>query len=256
MDKFRLAVLYNPSNFMASHMWGVALYENKRYEEAIDKFEYTLSYVPNDAASLYFLSKSMLELGIYNEALEPARKSVMLNPYNVDGYVLLSDLYMKTNNEQRCLKAFDDARKFGLKSIKLDYEEAYANEFFKNYDRAKEGFRTVYAGDNKRCEALYHLAICEMASGNKEEGKELLLRVLENKPNHPQALYQLGLYNYQTRNFEKALEYFNKIIEINPKSLKNIYFNSANWYAALKDYETAIKLYNKNIEYSIIENVR
>ena len=250
MNKFKLAVLYNPANVMASHMWGVALFENARYDEAIRQFEYTLSFVPNDAVSLYYLALCLLKKEMYQQALEPARKALMLNPQNQETYLLLSELHLKLNNEQKCLKYFDDARLYGLKSMKLTLSEALANKHFKNFDRAKEGFREILAQDKENQTAMYNLAACELCTGNEEIGYDLLMKVIAKNPKNAEAVYNAGIYHFKHNNYDEALNFFNKVTDISVKAVKNVHFDIANCYAAKCDFENAIKYYNKNIEYN------
>ena len=72
-----------------------------------------------DFSALYYLSCCYLKKGLYKKAIEPAQKSLLLNSSNLDTYLLLSEVYLKLNNKDKCLKYFDDAIKNGLNSLKL-----------------------------------------------------------------------------------------------------------------------------------------
>ena len=249
-DKFKLAIIYNPANFMASYMWGIALVENFKYDEAIRQFEYTLSYNPNDFSSLYYIAFCLMKKKLYKEALNPAQKSLLLNALNIDTYLLLSELYLKLGDKQKCLKCFDDARNFSLKSKRLDLSEGLANKHFGLYDKAKQKFREVLEKDCENQTAMYNLAACELVIGNEDEGYELLLKIIEKNPKHAEALYNIGIYHFKHDDYDKAIDYFQKVVEISPNAVKNIYYDLGNCYAAKCDFDKAIKFYNKNIEYN------
>lgn len=249
MEKFKLALFYNPTNFMASFMWGIALFENKKYDEAIKQFEYSLSFNSSDFSALYYLSCCYLKKGLYKKAIEPAKKSLLLNAYNLDTYLLLSEVYLKMNNKEKCLKCFDDAIKNGLHSLKLTLSQGIAMKHFKMFEVAKERFLQVMLKEPNNLIAMYNLAVCELCLNNEDAGYNILLNVVDKNSNHVDAIYNIGIYHLKHRQFEEAISHLQKVLEISPNAIPNVYFDIANCYTALEDFEKAIKFFNKNIEY-------
>ena len=248
-EKFKLAVLYNPTNYIASQMWGIALYENYKFDEAIKQFDYTISFNPNDFLTHYYLGCCYLKKKDYKQALIPAKKSLLLNTCNIETYLLISEIYLKLNNKEKCLNTFNDLFKQGLTSPRAIISHGLALKHFKNYQQAKERFLEILLSEPNNLVALYNLALCELCLNNEDAGYNILLNVVDKNPKHVEALYNIGIYNFKHGQLDDAINYLQNVLEISPRALQNVYFDIANCYAGKQDLEQAIKYYNKNIEY-------
>src|SRR5262249_34040360 len=70
----RLVVQHNPQNYAAHANLATALYEGKRYNEAIPEYEWILAAKPEIAIAHYFIATSHDYLGEYPEALASYEK--------------------------------------------------------------------------------------------------------------------------------------------------------------------------------------
>lgn len=85
--KYMKAIELNPNNSIAYELWGNALYKQKYYEEAIDKFRKATELKP-DSANVYKIynkwGDSLYELKKYHEAFEMYQKAIEIEPSSID----------------------------------------------------------------------------------------------------------------------------------------------------------------------------
>ncbi len=133
---------------------------------------------------------------------------IVLNAY---GYALLEAnnpaaaerIFLKTLEKDRKLVEARNGR--GLAYFKLP----------KQRDLAIKQFQNAAAQDKKYQDALYNLALCQLAIGAKDLAFHFN-QVLKRFPNHPEAHFKFGVAR-EDEHPEKALASYNRQIEVNPK---------------------------------------
>lgn len=89
-------------------------------------------------------------------------------------------------------------------------------------------------------------AACLMQQGKWQPAKEILQKVVTDKPDSPKALYDAGIASYRTKDFNQALAYFKQVTQLaksTDKQKEQAYFNAGNTAVELKKLKEAIELY-------------
>lgn len=148
----------------------------------------------------------------------------------------------------------------------------------KEYERAKNEFKSVLRNDSKNEEALQYLGTIAWLDSDFEIALTYYLQVVEISPNTVNALYNLGITYQKLGKLDDAIEFIEKAIKVNPNekmlfihaslakslgrhqtvSLKdyqrvlefnptsiNALGNSGRLYEDLKQYDKALEMYNK-----------
>jgi len=163
---------------------------------------------------------------------------IVLNAY---GYALLEAnnpaaaerIFLKTLEKDRKLVEARNGR--GLAYFKLP----------KQRDLAIKQFQNAAAQDKKYQDALYNLALCQLAIGAKDLAFHFN-QVLKRFPNHPEAHFKFGVAR-EDEHPEKALASYNRQIEVNPKHY-GAYLSKGRVLLNLNRPEEAIKTWQKLID--------
>jgi tetratricopeptide (TPR) repeat protein len=91
-------------------------------------------------------------------------------------------------------------------------------------------------------------ALAVLREGDLAKAQEVLMELLENKPDDLMALNMLGIISHAVDNNQNALYYFSQAIESNPNdglayvNRFAVYRHQQNYYAALEDINKAINV--------------
>jgi tetratricopeptide (TPR) repeat protein len=197
---------------------GNALFDLKRYEEALEAYEKAIELNPEDAADAWNGKGSALEaLGRYEEALEAYEKAIELNPEDA------ADAWYDKGDALFDLKRYDEALEAYEKAIELNLEDA-ADAW---YDKGN---------------ALYNLKRYDEALEAYEKAIEL------NLENPADAWYDKGDALHNLKRYDEALEAYEKAIELNLEDVADAWNGKGNALYDLERYKEALKAYEKAIE--------
>jgi hypothetical protein len=97
------------------------------------------------------------------------------------------------------------------------------------------------------CEWFAHdKAASLMQQGKWAEAKEVLQKVVIDKPDSPEVLYDAGIASYRTKDFNQALAYFNQVTNLKRATevqKEQAYFNAGNTAVELKKLKEAIEFF-------------
>ncbi|MCE1246877.1 MAG: tetratricopeptide repeat protein [Firmicutes bacterium] len=119
MDVLKSAEENNPGDPRTLHYMGLVYIEYKKYNQAYDYLAKALKLQPHNAEIMRDLAFVYSEKGDMTLALSAAKKSIMYDPANPEGYELLSRILLKLGNYNEAVNALDE----GLKSCPegIDY---------------------------------------------------------------------------------------------------------------------------------------
>jgi len=183
---------------------------SQRYDESAEYFSKILDLDPANDAALYELAKLYHAKNDEQEAELYARKAVTVNSENKWYWLLLADVYKKTNNLEQLVPVFDEL-------IKLDPEQ---EDFY--FDKANALY---IRGKVKDAEHAY--AAIEEKFGSSQELITARQRIYQKKGNP-----------------EKAASEIEKLIAADPNDLKN-YFVLSEIYAKDGNNEQAMAILQK-----------
>jgi tetratricopeptide (TPR) repeat protein len=236
---------------------GLARYESRDYDEAIDRFTKALdqSYVPDqmiNPADVYFYRGLAYH---YKSRADKIDES--LADCDCDKATETKPNDVKTNNNHAIAykgeydKSIADYDK--VIKIKPDFAAAYNNrgnvysdkgEYDKaiaDYDKAIE-IKPYYAkAYNNRGNVYAYKGEYDKAIGDYD-------KVIEIKPNDAEFYNGRGIAYYMKGEHDRAIADFDKVIEIRPDSAE-AYYNRGNVYIKKKQYDSAIADYSKAIKF-------
>jgi tetratricopeptide (TPR) repeat protein len=163
---------------------GVQLYQQGKFEEAIEAFEDVITSKPDFAEGYYNLGMACLRQGDSDRAIEVIHKAIELKPDFIEAY-------------------------FGIGKAYIDKgEEEQATEIFKKAVAINPNDAKIYVNLG----ALYF-------SANRDDlAMEAFFKAMELDPSLPNTYYQMGLLYYKKQKIDESIKSFEKYLELAPQS--------------------------------------
>jgi len=112
----------------------------------------------------------------------------------------------------------------------------------------------VFTGSkSKKANDLFNQATALMMNGRTAEAEPLLIKALKEDSNYVDAYLRLSAIYYRQGKTDLEQQQYEKVLKICPE-LPGIYFNYAYLYLRKKEYENAIKFYNKYLTFEDISD--
>lgn len=171
-----------------------------------------LKLAPTQPEILNAYGNLLNQLSKYELAKQQFKKAIQNNPKYIDPYLNLGNLfYLETS--------YNEAKSYFKKALLI----------------------------NNNINAQVGLAKCYNKTEGTEKAKNILLKILKDKPTHIQSLYLLGQIEKEHGNIEEAKAYF-KAILVQPgkniesrKALASCYLIEKNIDSSINEYETVVK---------------
>lgn len=192
----------NPLSYghSAYNLWGMILYVNKKYDDAIKKYKMAIALYPKYAPAYYNWGLPLHDKGEYEEAIGKYKNAIEIN--------------------DRCAPAYFN---WGL---------ILCNK--KDYGPAKEKYQMAlkYAPLSAHPGIYRNLGNIFFEQENYNDGIEMCKKAIEINPLYAEVYYNWGLALCKQKDFEKAIEKFDTATEIKP--MADAYYM---WGFALRDQE-------------------
>ena len=136
----------------------------------------------------------------------------------------------------------------GARIVKLNqltsFEEALLQDENHNVNSAKDLYLKAIEEGDSLADAYCNLGIIESEEGNRSKAIDYLTRSLKADPRHYEAHYNLANLYAEAGELNLAKFHYGIAIEIEPTFL-NCYFNLGLTLALNKEYQEAIRIFNK-----------
>ncbi len=163
---------------------GVQLYQEGKYDLAIENFEAVLKENPDFAEGYYNIGMAYLKKGDLDNAITQMSKAIELKPDFVQAYFGLGQVYMEKGEKKKATEVFQQA---------VD---------------AAPGEASTYV----------NLGIFYFTNNEDDLALEALLKAKDINPSLPQTYYQLGLVYTRKGELDKTMECFEKFLELAPQA--------------------------------------
>ena len=247
-EKFRKSAALNPLNPITPFLWGLILFEQEKYDEAINKFNHCSTYTDNKYDSLYYTALCYLKKSDYKSALDCAQKANKEDKTNVDPYIIMADCYLNTGKKDDCLRSFVDAESNAITNARFYTNWGMALQKYGYIDEAREKLYKALMIEPNQETVLFNLGVNFMLARENTQAEEFFSKVLELNPQNPQALFNLATLAYNRLDFDYALKSYLAAYDADKKNYA-VYFNIANCYHRKKEYSQAKVYFKKCIEY-------
>ena len=185
----------------------------------------------------------------YAEALTLFQKAITTDKSYVDAY-------LGAANCQRLLGNYDEALKLSEEAISLDGNRSMAyyqlgSALFdrKDFERAKNAFQKALSVDPNFNLVRLGLALCYTKLEMENEAVEEFRRVITIDPNHPkrkEILFIIATTFAGRGKYHESIDTYKEVLAIDSEDA-GAYIGLGNCYALLKDFDQAIKSYDRCI---------
>lgn len=228
------------------------------YSLAASTFSKILDLDPANDAALYELANISFAGNKPDEAERLVRKAVTVSPENEWYWVLLSDIYKRTNKISDLVFVLDELSRLSPKNEAYYYDKANALLMLKRVDEAE----TIYNEIEKRFGASEDLTSARqrilMQQGKSAKLTDELERQIRSNPEDLRNyIYLSEVYSREGKQ-QKAVEILNKAKQISPENAM-IRLALADNYKALRQFENTfieLKVAFEDPDLNIDEKVR
>ena len=230
----RHIIALNPQARNAHRHLGIALYEQGRYEEALDSYRVAAEQRPNYAKVHSNLGMVLNKLERFEEAETHMRRAIALDPKTKIRYQRLGNaLY----GQGRYAEAADAYRVSAEQHP--DYTQAHSGlgaalSELGRFEEAETHLRRAIALNPNHTEALYHLATLRFKQQRYDEAIELLQDLISIEPGHARALGDIGVALFYLGRSDEALDSFDQALSLDP-TLKDVRANREAVLEAIKE---------------------
>lgn len=203
----------------AAFMQAENLRRQKRYQEAIAKYDESLAQEAGNARYLFSKGKCYYSMKEYDLALSSLEEATQAKSDLTPAYSLIAKIYRRKNDNASAIYYYDQAfQNEGSKERKVQYKLEAVKLALKdgNIEEAKNHIREARGVDQENLNILYYDAKLSNKTGDYENAKDAMLvaaSALENAPPAQSAkfYYELGFafnnlndYNNANKAWEKA----------------------------------------------------
>ncbi len=218
--------------------------------------------------------KKLAELLMKNsntpDAKAYAQKMIKLYPENAEGYIILSEIYMKEGNLKDCydiLKTVrdkadnnEDIAKYNVMLAKLSDEPVKEADALMNNNLYEQALSVLEASNQENLYVILGMARANYFLNNKQKALELLNKAMSLYPDNPDVFYYFAFVFYKENDIESSRKYISKALKINPehkysltlsdavnKKEADTYISKINSLLEQQNFQEAMKLVNEAI---------
>ena len=216
LDPARIAVDQRPDYYKAHVTLGLILVELSRLEEAETHLRRAIELNPETHSTRLNLSDLLYNQGRYEEALDVARAAVEQHPDSFASHGLLGAILVE-------LGRFEEAETHLRRTIALNPQARKAHfnlgEALHNqgrYEEAVDAYRVAIEQGLDDALAHSNLGMVLIRLERFEEAETHLSRVIALDPSHTEALYSLAKIRFKQQRYDEMLKLYQRIIELDP----------------------------------------
>ncbi len=225
----------------------VALHNEGKFLDALDKEMLLLEQFPNSALLQNMIGATKIGLKKYNEAIEAYRKAISIKPDCASFYNDLGNALQEQGNYADALKEYNKAIE-----LKPDYAVAYnnmGNVFNKddNFDAAVKAYKKAIKFNPNFSQAFNNLGVALKNQGNFDASVEALREAINISPNYAEPFNNMGNTLKEQNKANQAIEAYEKAISIDP-NYADAYNNIGTTFYEKNMVNEAIDFYIKAIK--------
>lgn len=241
------------STFDAYFTRGGELYNEKKYQLAVEFFKIALRQSNAESYAYYNLALAYQQLGLDDKALENYKRFLEDYPNDQNSLYNVALIHYKRNE-------FEEAVNFFAQSFKYKQDEANVKALADTYmqigdtEKASELAEYIFNSD---CNKKYAMLVAKVFEAKEhlandfsltQKALDIYLRLLELQPGNFDAALAASIAYSKMGNWEQAITYCNLAIELKPKSydansqMGLVLYCSDNMPECIAYYERAMKI--------------
>lgn len=163
---------------------GIKLFQEGRYEEALELFLKVVERFPDHVETFYNLGVTYIRLDKIEPAIKALEKAVQIKPGTVEPYIALGECYLTRGQIDKAVSVLDQAV-----SVDFDNPETY-----------------------------FRLGLLYYKADKTENALRSFKKAIELDPEFSEAFYQAGLTTIKEGKIEEAVEYFETFLDLDPEA--------------------------------------
>lgn len=205
-----------PSFVVAYNNLGHALLSEKRYEDAVSKFQRAIEINPNYSKPQNNLGNALSELKRFNEAIKHYRQAISIEPNYAEAFNNLGNALGQVGKQKEAIASYYEAIR-----INEDYDEAYFNLgiALSQQGQIKEAilqYRKALKINPRFIQVHNNLADLLTQMGDTEGTLFHYKQAINIDPGFAKAHNNLGSTLAGQGRFKEAISYFERAVEIDP----------------------------------------
>lgn len=207
-----------PLNARAVSNYGIALMNQRSYNEAIPLLKRAAEINPKDSILWYNLGTCFKLAGQTDKSIESYEKALELNPRYQKASVDLGLIYVSKHN---FTKAWDIMLKAKSYNPEHPYNNALTAEIYcetGDLKQAKSLFEKAVKSGLDHSDMYFNFAICLLNHRFVSEARQNFLKVIEFNSNEIESYYFIAITYDREKNYQKALYFYNMFLSKATKS--------------------------------------
>ena len=192
------------------------LYEQGRYEEALEMARVAIAKRPDFSRANANLGEALNALGRSEEAEKHLRRAIALNPQEENAHLNLGAALYKQGRYEEVLEVTHVAIEQRPNHALAYYNLGVVLRKLGRFEEAEKHFRRAIALDLSHTEALHELAKIRLEQQHYDEALELLQYLTGIEPDHAGVLGDIGIALFYLGRSDEALQHFDRALSLDP----------------------------------------
>ena len=216
---------------------GIELFNARKYDEAIAKFQDVIRRDPKMWNAYLYLARSYIAKASWTDAIASARKALELAPRQGDVVPVLAEAFLGAGTDALTRRQFSDAVGHFGEYVKLrptDFQGYLGlGRAFLGTGAYTDALRTIVQGlphgsdagtRRQLVQALFDGGSHALAAGNAKAAVGFLQEYVRHDPNNVSAYLNLGKAYWQDGSATNALTAFRRVLELSPNNAEALQF--------------------------------
>ena len=208
----------NPDCWLAYDNLGGCLYNEGRFEEAMQNYRKAIQINPNDFDTLFNLGTDFAAQGRFDEAIEDFHKAIQVDPHSSDALNNLGNALAARGRIDEAIQNYRQAIQINPNFPKALNNLGVALAAMGKLDEAIENYRQAIHIKPNYSEALNNLGHVLANKGRLDEAIESFHEAIQVDSHSSDALNNLGVALATKGQFDEAIENYRQAIQIKPNS--------------------------------------
>ena len=209
--------LQHPDDLRTRVRLGFLYYEDRRYDEASERFESVLAANPSGYEVVFFLGIAQRRSGLGDEAIATFERIPEGNAHYPDARTQIAALYERRERFAEALVEVEKAN-VAKPSQELDLYAATLRAKTGDFEGAVEQIQSLLSAKPDDDDLLYNLGVIYGEADRTEESVEFMRRALAANPDNASALNYIG-YTWAERgvNLDEAEQMIERALVLRPE---------------------------------------
>jgi tetratricopeptide (TPR) repeat protein len=232
---------------------GLVYQKIENFDKAIEYYTKFITLVPEDYDAFYNLAFAYFAKDSFDKTIELLNKIFQLKK-EPESVGVMAKAYIASNKYDAAISFADDFfDKENPDNLQLYFAVARVFEAQSQFgqeamfiDKAIEMYTKLFDTDFGDKAALYlSLSLCYAKKKIWDDAIDFCKKALNINKKMFEANNQMGLIYFMTQNYEAAIKFYNSALKIKPKGDTKVYTNLAYAYETNGQFDKAVKIFDK-----------